>query len=249
MTALWIVSATRMSESEFWRHSYLGRSLGAWPAALKPERCLITYENTGASAQGLPVVYNRAIQAAPADTILAFAHDDVYLHDALFTEHVRVGLERFGVLGLAGSWGTPTQDPAWGFAFAQDGLTPTGWIERGSTQDLTGAVSHSIAPTGVPPVSLSVYGDTGRPATKLDGLLLVSRAGALRDAKVLFDAQFSWHLYDLDFCAQAVRAGLLLGTWPLLVTHQSGGAYGTPEWRKAARLYRDKWTPGKAEPP
>lgn len=243
---LTLVSATRMTESEFWRQSYLGRSLRHWPEVFHP-RVAITYENVGPSAIGLPALYNRALDRANDADILVFVHDDVFLHDVRFAELVTLGLDHLDVVGLAGSWGTPPADPAWGFAFAPDGLTPTGWIAQNDRQYVTGAVSHSIAHAGPPPVSLGVYGPCPRPADKLDGLLLAARARSLRQARVRFDEQFDWHLYDLDFSQQCHQAGLRLGTWPLLVTHASGGGYTSSDWNRAARTYRAKWS--NTQPP
>ena len=52
----------------------------------------------------------------------------------------------------------------------------------------------------------------------------------------LFDPALRFHLYDLDFCRTAHTKGLSVGTWPLAVTHQSGGAFGGPEWERMNAL-------------
>ena len=56
-----------------------------------------------------------------------------------------------------------------------------------------------------------------------------------------FDERFPFHFYDLDFCRSARANGLRLGTWPITLTHQSGGRFGIPEWRKAYADYLNKW--------
>jgi GT2 family glycosyltransferase len=58
---------------------------------------------------------------------------------------------------------------------------------------------------------------------------------------VLFDEQFDFHFYDMDFCRTARRAGLSLGTWPISVTHQSSGSFGNPSWSTAHSQYWKKW--------
>jgi hypothetical protein len=32
-----------------------------------------------------------------------------------------------------------------------------------------------------------------------------------------------------------------VGTWPIAVTHASGGAFGSPAWNRSLALYREKW--------
>jgi GT2 family glycosyltransferase len=75
----------------------------------------------------------------------------------------------------------------------------------------------------------------------LDGCFLAAAARTLRERSISFDERFAFHFYDVDFCRTCHRAGLRLGTWPIAVTHASGGRYGTPEWEEALKLYRSKW--------
>lgn len=70
----------------------------------------------------------------------------------------------------------------------------------------------------------------------------LARAGRLQTQGVRFDPQFDFHLYDLDFCRSAQAAGLSLGTWPLAMTHASGGGgYFSPDWQRDADAYLKKW--------
>ncbi len=61
------------------------------------------------------------------------------------------------------------------------------------------------------------------------------------DAGLRFDTRFEFHFYDLDFCRGARKLGLSVGTWPIDLTHQSGGAYGSPSWHAGHARYMDKW--------
>jgi GT2 family glycosyltransferase len=63
----------------------------------------------------------------------------------------------------------------------------------------------------------------------------------LQEHNVRFDPRFDFHFYDLDFCRTARQKGLRLGTWPICVTHQGKGAFGTPEWRRNHQAYLTKW--------
>ena len=75
----------------------------------------------------------------------------------------------------------------------------------------------------------------------LMALLLAARRDTLVARDVRFDERFLFFFYDLDFCRTARARGLKLGTWPLAVTHQSGGAFGSPGWKSAYQTYLAKW--------
>ncbi len=75
----------------------------------------------------------------------------------------------------------------------------------------------------------------------MDGLFLAVNTGRVLEKSIKFDEEFEFHFYDLDFCRQCISNGLILGTWPIAVTHASGGAFGSEPWREAAQRYIDKW--------
>lgn len=240
-----LVCATRRSEAEFWRISLLGRSLNEIPPKLRPELA-IRFDNAGERRLGLSSIYNRAIEGCPPTHHILFVHDDVYIHDAFVSHRITEGLSGADIIGLAGSRGASLTQPSWGLEFDAD-LNGLGW-QQGQGIQLSGAVSHTTSRTCVnpPPISLGEYGPISAQCDLLDGLFLAARIERLRGAGVRFDEQFDFHLYDIDFCRTARDAGLRLWTWPILVTHGSGGAFCTPEWKSGARRYLDKWAPAKA---
>jgi len=64
----------------------------------------------------------------------------------------------------------------------------------------------------------------------------------LQLAGVRLDPNFSFHFYDLDFCRSAEAAGLRIGTWPIAITHASGGAsLQSPAWAESVERYLHKW--------
>jgi GT2 family glycosyltransferase len=253
-----LVSATRQSESGFWRHTLLGKSLRAMPDELRPELAL-RFDNVGELRVGLPTIYNRAIEAAPRGTVLLFVHDDVYLHDAFLQARLSEAIEHADIVGLAGSRGVPKDALSWALGFT-DELACTGW-HQGPSVRLAGAVSHTNVGTGLlgpgaPPIaSRFCYGRLQAEVDWLDGLFLAAPANTLRASSVRFDERFDFHLYDTDFCRQARAQNFVLSTYPILVSHGSGGNYDSPEWKAAARLYRQKWSevsppaPSPAPPP
>src|SRR5262245_45600569 len=243
-----VVTATRLPRERFSCDSLLGRSLWRAPAL----ELSATYENTGPLHSGLSELYNNAIGSSPANRILLFVHDDVYLHEPVpvLLAQLELALERFDVVGLAGSRGSAPDAVSWGLDF-DERLEYRGWQSGKDHPDvqLSGIVSHAnpMNPLGdgPPPLQLSIYGDTPMPCTLLDGLFLAAKAGTLQDAGAFFDPMFRFHLYDLDFCRTAASKGLRLGTWPLTVTHASGGGFDSADWKTAAMLYRQKWCAGK----
>lgn len=217
-----IVSASRAAPSKFAERP-LGRSL----PRVKTDGAVVAHI-TCDNKTGLPALYNRFITPEWRHSLLVFVHDDVWLDDVFFAMRVRAAMERFDVVGVAGNKRLLPEAPAWGFK--DDAMT---W----DTGHLTGLVCHGKHACGEP----SVYGPTPAAAQLLDGVLLAARCSALLDAGVCFDEQFAFHFYDLDFSRQANAKGLEVGTWPISVTHVSGGAFGSASWKKARDLYRRKW--------
>jgi hypothetical protein len=244
-----LVSATRLSEAQFWRESLLGQSLRAMPTELRPELA-IRFDNTGPRTVGLPELYNRAIESAPGGSAILFVHDDVYLHDAFLMARVSEALEHGDLMGLAGSSGAPEDAVSWALDFT-DELNCTGW-HSGPLVRFSGAVSHTTArgasPHPPPLAERFCYGRLQAHCDVVDGLFLAALAQTLQDRDVRFDERFTFHLYDTDFCRTARARGLRLITYPLLVSHASAGNYDSAEWRAAARLYREKWASAPHRP-
>lgn len=219
-----IVSATRRSEDEFWSASALGLSLRriGFDNRLRPR---IAFANRC----GLPEIYNARIDAADGADRLVFVHDDVWLDDYLIGDRIINGLRSFEVIGVAGNRRRVARQAAW--AFVDDAFA---WDAR---EHLSGAVAHGAQPFG----EVTWFGPSPAPCELLDGVFLAANAVALRRTGVRFDPRFAFHFYDMDFCRTARAAQLRLGTWPICITHQSGGAFGSAAWREVRAAYRRKW--------
>jgi hypothetical protein len=222
-----IVSATRKDEKTFWAQSALGLSLRRL-AFDRRVAYTISFNNSSALAD----TFNPRITARDGSEILVFAHDDVWLDDFFIVEHVAEGLNAFDVIGVVGNRRRAPNQPGWAFL----GRAPDGELRWDDAANLSGAIAHGSMPFG-PVVN---YGPGG-PCELLDGVLLAAHRSRLSEAGVLFDPALRFHLYDLDFCRTARAKGLSLGTWPLAITHQSGGAFGGPEWERMYALYLEKW--------
>jgi hypothetical protein len=218
------VTATRLSRAEFLARAPLCRTV-----ELVAQRGGVALEVHVENRTPLPELYNRAIDLAEPDDLLAFAHDDLWIDDWMIAWRLEEALERFDVVGVAG---TRRRRP---------GQTSWWWNAQTQTRDhphLSGWVGHGDR--GHPMVN--VYGHVPAEVKLLDGVLLVVRARTLREAGVRFDPVFAFDFYDLDFCRQCERAGLRMGTWPIAVTHESiGKGISGPAWAEARDVYLRKW--------
>ncbi len=220
-----IVSATKLSEDRFWAEAPLATHLNR----SRLDRRLghkITFENT----RGLPEIYNAAM--AGNSDLIAFVHDDVWIEDFYFADRVALGLSAFDVIGVVGSTRRLPHQAIWCYS-------PT---EK--TMDkafLRGAVGHGPLPFA----EVDFYGSTPAECAILDGLFIAARKSSLMRAGVAFDTRFEFHFYDLDFCRQAVAAGLKVGVWPIGLTHRRTGVpgeeYRSASWEGARTRYFQKW--------
>lgn len=228
-----LVCATQVSDALFADATFLGRSLSRMPEDLRPQ-ITIAFANSGPRALGLGQIFNRVLDQTDPQTNLIFLHDDVYLNDWFFAQRVLDALERFDIAGVAGSANPDLSQPSWGLRFDAD-LNPAGWqpgLQR------SGAVNH-FDPTCP---KISVYGPTPLSCSLLDGVFLAVKTAVVKQHGLRFDPRFRFHCYDLDFCRSAAQKGLRLGTWPLSITHGSGGSYRSEEFKQSARLYLEKWS-------
>lgn len=219
-----IVSATRLSARDFWARSALGQSLTRM-AHDKRIRARLAFRNR----KGLPEVYNTHITAADSPQALVFMHDDVWIDDPSLVDQVLAGLARYDVIGVVGNKRRLPFQPAWAFSdpmFNWDADT-----------HLSGAIGHGQQARG----EVTTFGEAPADCELLDGVFIAARTQALKTQGVAFDQRFQFHLYDVDFCRSARQKGLSVGTWPISLTHQSEGAFGSPSWNEQFRAYLEKW--------
>ena len=222
---LLIVAATRQAPNPFMESTPLGRSL----RRISFDRRLEA-RPAFSNRKGLPEVYNRQISEENRDKILLFVHDDIWLDDWFVYERLQDALKVFEVVGLAGNTRRLPRQPSW--AFTTD--TP---LTRENRRYLSGVIAHGDQHQG----KLSAYGPAGQRCVAIDGVFIAVRCRTLLDSGVRFDERFEFDFYDLDFCRSAEAANLRMGTWPIAVTHASGGKFGSTAWRAGLRIYRKKW--------
>jgi hypothetical protein len=225
MLPITVVSATRYDKGDFYLQSAIGRSLDQTYQHF-PVKSKIYYNNV----KSLPVCYNDAIASSvDPEEVLVFVHDDVFIVDFFWIDKLIFGFQIFDILGLAGNKRRVPRQPSW--AFINEKLV---WDQP---SNLSGVVGHGQQF----PCQLSVYGQPGQPCMLLDGVLLATKKSTLEKNAIRFDERFDFHFYDLDLCRQAEDKNVRMGTIPLGVIHQSGGAFGSPQWKKNYDKYLIKW--------
>lgn len=219
-----VVAATRASEQEFWNGTPLGQSLMRL-AFDRRIRSIIGFSNR----DSLSKIYNACIACVEADESILVVHDDVWLDDFNLCDRLADGLARFDLIGVSGNTRRLPGQPAWCF------------VDRAWTWDaehhLSGRIGHGDFPFSV----VSPFGPVPAACELLDGVFMALKRSTLDAAGLSFDPRFDFHFYDLDFCRQARRAGLSLGTWPISITHQSHGSFGGDTWLANYHQYLDKW--------
>jgi GT2 family glycosyltransferase len=217
-----IVSATRQSGRRFMAEAPLALSLKRLRGDSRIKSRIFADNQAGLSS-----IYNQIIDSDDGPDVQVFMHDDVWIADTFFGDRVLDGLQHFDIIGVAGSARRLPRQVTW----SND--PRTGHMDK---PYLSGTVAH-----GAPFGSIASYGPAPLPCKALDGVFLAARRSVLRKAGVRFDPQFAFHFYDLDFCRTAEENGLRLGTWPVVLTHASGGNYDSPSWRAGAAAYLAKW--------
>lgn len=222
-----LVIATKLAAEDFLSQTATGRSIGKFGAA---SNCNV--QLYAENSKGLGELYNNAIeQAIQQDeaSILVFLHDDVLIADYFWGNNVRVGLEKFDVVGIAGNTRRLPGQPGWIMTNLNGELSD--W------KYLSGAIGQGLT---FPPERLDVFGPAGIECKLLDGVFLAATSQTLKNSNLRFDPQFSFHFYDLDFCRTAEILGLKMGTIPLSLVHQSQGSLDY-KWHMGYETYIKKW--------
>jgi hypothetical protein len=179
--------------------------------------------------RGLPLVYNEVLDRfAGQDRIVVLVHSDVRICDVFIREKLSAAAAAFNIIGVVGS-----------AQFDPDRQTPnfawTIWPEK----VLSGSVEQELSDGSS---VWCAYGPTPRRCIAMDGVFLA--IDMLTIGAVRFDTQFSFHLYDIDFCLSAHVKRMVLGTTNIFIHHASFGDFESAEYRHALALFRAKWSSG-----
>jgi tetratricopeptide (TPR) repeat protein len=224
------VSATRLSKDQFFSKAALGRSLPIYRTF--PKRQQIELRLFANNQQGLPAIYNIAIEESKSDpAVLIFIHDDVFLSDYYWAEHLLEALSHFDLVGLAGNRRRVPRQASW--MYLDDQFT------RDNYDNLSGVLGHGGPFPDLK--QLSVYGEPGQEVKLLDGVMMAVRSETLIEKDLRFDTRFKFDFYDMDFCRQAEMKHVRMGTWAISLVHASAGMLGVESWRAGYRDYLAKY--------
>jgi len=176
--------------------------------------------------RGLSEIYNEFLDRfAGQDLIVVLAHSDVLIFDAFIREKLSHASTLFNIIGLVGSshFDVAKETPAYGWAI---------W----PPEALSGSVEHLLADGSFRWFS---YGPTPRRCVAMDGLFLAIDMLTIGDHR--FDPQFTFHLYDIDFCLAAHSKKLSMGTTNICAHHASAGSFQSEEYRQSVSKFRQKW--------
>ncbi|PCJ14516.1 MAG: hypothetical protein COB04_14985 [Gammaproteobacteria bacterium] len=233
-----IISATRYSELHFRRYSKLGVALQK--ISYDPNICIsILYQNCMPNGVGLAELFNQYLHPQYEKEILLFVHDDVYIDDFFLSFRLNEAIARYDVIGVAGNRTLPSPEISW----VLDRNLADGFYWQ-AKEKLSGAVAHFNSAGE----RVSQYGDVPSDCRLIDGCFMAVNAERVLASGARFDKQFKFHFYDLDFCRTCDQNGLKIGTWPIAVTHDSGGAFGSEAWEHACKDYFAKWYPDQPVP-
>jgi tetratricopeptide (TPR) repeat protein len=177
-------------------------------------------------ARSLCEGYARGFAQARGDAIV-FCHDDIDLLAPDAAARLAVHLERFDLVGVAGT--TRVTGPA---VFWSGHPHIHGWV----THRLPGETDYEPSFSSFAGANAAVGG-----IEAIDGVLMACRRETVRE--IGFDAATfdGFHLYDLDFSYRAHRAGRRLGVaCDLGVVHASKGRFDDA-WARYAERFRAKY--------
>jgi hypothetical protein len=232
MRTVRIISATTKDRNNFEQYSLLGRSLLNFPSCSRLE-LNIFFSNYGEKRLGLSEIYNRFLHEEYKEEILLFVHDDVFINDWHIVHRLNDAVRYYDVVGIVGNTNPDFDEPSWNLAWDRvkypNGLQPDEYK--------AGTLCH-INQGGI---IRSYYGETPQTCKLLDGLFLALDTERILESSIKFDEQFDFHFYDLDFCRACLSKNLILGTWPIAVTHDISADFNSPEWISAKEKYLLKW--------
>jgi GT2 family glycosyltransferase len=177
-------------------------------------------------ARSLCEGYNRGLDQARGKYVI-FSHDDIEILTPDFRDRLLRHLERFDLLGIAGT--TRLVDGAWNAAGQP-------WVHGQCVQpDVDGGPGYNV----------EVYGKAQHVVQPdiqaIDGVFMAARRSMAKSVR--FDAKTfdAFHLYDIDFSFRAFRERWRLGVCnDILIYHASRGDYGEA-WRHYRRVFFEKY--------
>lgn len=226
-----IVTATQLSEREFWEKSALGKSLKYYQNLRQPG---VSYSVSlfVKNELGLSELYQNTIERCQASDMpskpqyIIFAHDDLSIKSIDMFDLL---LERFdagyGIVGLAGSSSVDFKYET----IAWHNTEQHFW---------SGFVSHPTEDA----FYTNSFGKYPQEVISLDGLFMAVDLEKIKGFQ-LYDKTFTFDFYDLDACMTAHHHGVKLSTVGIFTEHMShGGGIRGERYAKMQEQFVNKWS-------
>ena len=188
---------------------------------------------------GLPNVYNKAIDNSTDFDLVCLVHDDIHIRDCEFFQHI-ISTMNMGadVIAAVGStfYGVPQ-----GFDIDHQPLI---WTKAACGHPCSGFMLHTIRDKQGNNTNLvlpSSYGVAPQQILVSDGCFMCFTKKAIQSG-LRFDTNLRYHWYDIDCSLQANQLGLKMMTAPILLQHDSmGQSVVQPEFMEAQKYVLNKW--------
>ena len=223
MKSIKIYTATKGKKEDTPLYRSLSKKgLGLVDGVLHPEH----YEEN--NTKSLQKCYNSFLEHARSNDIdiAVFIHDDVFINTCDLRTRVVNASEEFTVFGLAGATTCKVGNPAL-------------WHLMSEKKDQRGCVAHGTESI----YQYTSFGPIPSRCLLIDGVFIGIDIKTFPDT-IKFDESYpsKFHYYDLDFCLECNKKGVIMGVVDIPIIHMSPGLTNpNNEFYKGQEYFINKW--------
>ena len=222
MKSIKIYTATKGKKEDTQLYKSLDKALRLVDGVVYPTH----YEEY--NTKSLQECYNSFLRDARSNSIdiVVFVHDDVFINTSDLRTRLVNASEKFSVFGLAGATTCKIGNPAL-------------WHLMSKREDQRGAVAHGKEAS----YQYTSFGPLPSRCLLIDGVFIGIDIKTLPDT-VKFDESYpsKFHYYDLDFCLECNKEGVIMGIVDIPIIHTSPGLTNpNNEFYKGQEYFIKKW--------
>ena len=222
MKSIKIYTATKGKKEDTQLYKSLDKALRLVDGVVYPTH----YEEY--NTKSLQECYNSFLRDARSNSIdiVVFVHDDVFINTSDFRARLVNASEKFSVFGLAGATTCKIGNPAL-------------WHLMSKREDQRGSVAHGTEAL----YQYTSFGPLPSRCLLIDGVFIGIDIETLPDT-VKFDESYpsKFHYYDLDFCLECNKEGVIMGIVDIPIIHTSPGLTNpNSEFYKGQEYFIKKW--------
>tara|TARA_R110002020_G_scaffold39449_4_gene117341 strand:- start:1807 stop:2481 length:675 start_codon:yes stop_codon:yes gene_type:complete len=180
------------------------------------------------NTQSLQKTYNEFLDDAYDNDvdIACFIHDDVFVNCNDLLYRLQNSVKKYTVFGVAGSVSCKVKEPAL-------------WHLMSGREDHRGNVAHGDQTS----YSYTSFGPLPSRALVLDGVFLGININKF-NKKARFDETYpsQFHYYDIDFCLECNKNGIIMGVVDIPIIHSSPGLTDpNKQFYEGQKYFINKW--------